>query len=68
MVRDTVSVPEFGVVAALKRGAFWGAILLPLVYLPMLVTGLDSVFQHLLFVSLLALNVVLLVVGHTHRT
>lgn len=68
VVRDTVSLPSFGVVSAVKAGAFWGAILLPFVYLPILATGLDSLLDHLLFVSLLSLNVVLLVVGHTHRT
>ena len=68
VVRDTVSLPSFGVVSAVKAGAFWGAILLPFVYLPVLATGLDDPSDRLLVVSLLSLNVVLLVVGHTHRT
>lgn len=48
-----------GVVRAL---AFWGAILLPITYLPLLFGDLDG-WQFPLFVSLLGTNVVCLALG-----
>lgn len=56
-----------GLPAPVRAIAFWGAIVLPFVYLPMLALGLDSVERQLLFISLVALNVVLVIVGHHHR-
>ncbi|MFT4944878.1 MAG: hypothetical protein ACI9K3_000815 [Halovenus sp.] len=64
---ETVSVPVMGVVSAVQAGAFWGAVVLPMVSLPMLVTSLDTRDGRLLFVALVVLNVVLLVLGHRHR-
>ena len=68
MLRDIVSLPTAGLVSAVRAGAFWGAVGLPFVYLPMLAVGLDSYSEQLLFVSVLSLNVILLIVGHSHRT
>lgn len=68
ILRDTVSSPSVGIVSAIQAGAFWGAVLLPFIYLPLLATSLDSLNEQLLFASLLSLNVILLIVGHSHRT
>lgn len=51
----------------LKGAAFWAAIALPFLHLPLLVTGLESRTTLLAFVALVALNVVALFVGHPHR-
>lgn len=47
--------------------AFWVAALLPIVYLPVLLAGIDSPTRLSVLVGLLALNAVALVVGHDHR-
>lgn len=47
--------------------AFWVAIVLPVVLLGFLFQGLSSASQTLLFVGLLATDVVALIVGHTYR-
>jgi hypothetical protein len=46
--------------------AFWTAVVLPLTYLPVLATGLDSLQMGLAFVALLAVNVCALVVGQPY--
>lgn len=46
--------------------AFWAAILLPLVYLPMLYGGLNG-HQQATFVALLGANLLSFVVGHGHK-
>ena len=65
--RDAVSSPSVGLVSVVQASAFWGAILLPFVYVPLLVVGLDALDRQLLFAALVSLNVILLVIGHTHR-
>lgn len=47
---------------------FWVAALLPFVYLPVLVSGVDSAARFAVVVGLLALNAVALVVGHDYPT
>lgn len=47
--------------------AFWLAVVLPLVHLPILATGLSNGAETTLFVGLLGLNVVAVVAGHAHR-
>jgi hypothetical protein len=47
--------------------AFWAAIVLPFVYLPLLVGGFDDTTSLLLFVGLVAANVLALFVGHDHK-
>ncbi|MFB6221339.1 MAG: hypothetical protein ABEH90_07850 [Halolamina sp.] len=59
------SVRSF-VVAPIRAAAFWTAIALPVVYLPMLVTGAGWE-QPLLLLALLVLNVAAFVVGHDHN-
>lgn len=47
--------------------AFWTAIALPFLYLPMLVTGLETPRMTAAFLVLLGLNVVTLVLGHSYQ-
>jgi hypothetical protein len=51
------------VVAPLRFLAFWAAVALPFLYLPLLVGGLDGQ-QTTVFVGLLLANAVALVLGH----
>jgi hypothetical protein len=66
--RDVVTSPSIGLVSAVQAGAFWGAILLPFSYLPLLAVGLDSLDRQLLFALLVSLNIILLIAGHSYRT
>ncbi len=66
--RDTVSSPGVGFVSVIQASAFWGAVLLPFVYVPLLVVGLDALDRQLLFAALVSLNIILLVIGHAHRS
>lgn len=52
--------------ASLRSVAFWAAVALPFLYLPLLYGGLAGQ-QAVVFVALLALNCAALVVGHGHR-
>lgn len=52
--------------APLETAAFWAAVVLPVVYLPLLATGLEGQTM-VAFVGLLALNALSLVLGHSHR-
>lgn len=54
------------VAAPLRFVAFWAAIALPFLYLPLFFSGLDGQ-ETLVFGLLLAANAVALVVGHGHR-
>lgn len=53
--------------APLRAVGFWGAIVLPLAYLPVLATGLSSSLEAGLFLGLLGVNFLALYVGHAHR-
>lgn len=55
-----------GVVNPIKGIAFWTAIVLPFLYLPLLATGLQSRATILAFVLLVGLNVAALLVGHPY--
>ncbi|ELY73127.1 hypothetical protein [Natrinema pallidum] len=46
--------------------AFWLGTLLPLVYLPVIVAGIDSVIHLSLFVGLVSIHALALVVGHDY--
>jgi len=46
--------------------SFWFGALLPIVYLPLLFTGVDSGLRFGLLISLLTLNVAALVLGHEY--
>lgn len=51
----------------LKWVAFWAAVVLPFLHLPLLATGLDSESSTLAFLALVGLNVLALYVGHPHN-
>ena len=53
------SIPE-----PLKAGAFWSAVLLPFWSRALLVSGVGTTAEYLLFGSLGAANVVALIAGH----
>lgn len=53
--------------ATFRRMAFWAAVALPFLHVPLLATGLDSPSVTLAFVGLLALNLLALLVGHRHE-
>ena len=55
-----------GVVEPLRFLAFWTAVALPFLYLPLLAGGLDGQ-QFPVFAGLLLLNLVALVLGHEYR-
>jgi hypothetical protein len=56
-------------VRPLEAIAFWSAIALPFLYIPLLlVEGLGSGSHTNAFITLLALHVVAVVVGHRHRS
>lgn len=46
--------------------AFWSAVALPFLYLPLLLSGLDTTDQVTAFILLVGLNVVALVIGHRY--
>lgn len=47
--------------------SFWSAIALPFLYLPLLVSGLDSSPQLTAFLALLVIHAVTIVGGHRHN-
>lgn len=47
--------------------SFWLGTLLPVLYLPVFITGIDSVQMLSVLLALLAVNVVALVVGHGYE-
>jgi hypothetical protein len=54
-----------GVVRGVKRLAFWGSVLLPVAYIPVL-SGAIGGDVLLTLVGLVALNLACLVIGHTY--
>jgi hypothetical protein len=58
-IRESILTPVRGM-------AFWTAITLPFLYLPLLAYGLGSSATRLAFVGLVACNAVALVVGHSY--
>ncbi|WP_049896726.1 hypothetical protein [Natrialba chahannaoensis] len=46
--------------------AFWSAIALPIIYIPLLFTGLSTWVETTMFLLLLGCNLVALYVGHEH--
>ncbi|WP_137288201.1 hypothetical protein [Natronorubrum halophilum] len=51
----------------IRMAGFWGAIALPILYLPVLANGLSTSFEAGLFLGLILLNLVALYVGHAHH-
>jgi len=69
---DSDALPALGRYGAgLKTGvttvAFWTAIVLPFLHLPLLLTGLQNASVQLAFVALVALNIVTVLLGQPHR-
>lgn len=52
--------------ASLRRVAFWAAVALPFLYVPLLATGIGSRVELLAFAGLVAAQVATLLVGHCH--
>ncbi|MFP8958815.1 hypothetical protein ACLI4Y_19095 [Natrialbaceae archaeon A-CW3] len=50
----------------LRVASFWAAILLPILYLPLLVIGLSNGLRTGVFLTLLGTHLLALYVGHTH--
>lgn len=59
--------PGENVLSPVRIVAFWVAVTLPFLYLPLLVTGLNDTATTTAFLALLAVNAVALLVGHPHR-
>lgn len=47
--------------------SFWSTIVLPVLYIPLFVTGLDTVTRSVVFFGLFSLNIVTLVISHSYR-
>jgi len=69
MEESPVGLPDIGerFLAPITGIAFWSAVALPFLHLPLLLaTGLSSEATSTAFLVLLALNVVALLIGHPH--
>lgn len=60
--RFTIDSPS----ETLRALAFWSAVVLPFLHIPLLTTGLTSSGERHAFLVLLALNAVALYAGHTY--
>lgn len=58
--------PQTPVPEPVEAVAFWSAIVLPFVYLPLLFVGLNTVSLQALFALLIVLNGVMILLGHQH--
>lgn len=67
MIRDTETVRQYRIVHVVEQLAFYIAIMLPFVYVPLLLIGIDEPAHQLLFITLVALNVVVLIIGHSYN-
>jgi hypothetical protein len=61
LVGDEVPLPK-----TVEAVAFWSAIALPFVYLPLLLVGLQTVSLQAAFALLVALNGVAILLGHQY--
>ncbi|QCS43653.1 hypothetical protein [Natrinema versiforme] len=52
--------------SSVTAAGFWLGTLLPIVYLPVIVAGIDSMSRLSLFVALLAVHALALVIGHDY--
>ena len=62
-IRQLITSPP----KAIQLTAFWIAVMLPFLYLPLLVTGVETPGERGALVSMLALNLVVLYVGHGYQ-
>lgn len=56
-----------GLATPIRAAGFWTAIGMPVLYVPVLATGLSSSFDGLLFLALVVGHLLALYVGHAHR-
>lgn len=63
---ETLRLGATALTGPLRILAFWSAIALPFLYVPLLIGGLEG-GQATVFTGLLLLNALALVVGHGHR-
>lgn len=61
-IRQYVKLPS----ATVRQLAFWLAVILPFLYLPLLISGAGSAAERTVLVSLMSVNVVALYIGHDH--
>ena len=66
LVDETVPSVGQSLAAPLRRLAFWMAVALPFLYVPLLLSGLESSAVRTAFAVLVGANVVALLVGHSH--
>lgn len=67
--RETLQPDSQSTVAparALQELAFWSAVVLPFLHVPLLATGLSTAAERTAFGALLALNAVALYAGHAY--
>lgn len=67
MTHNTIRVLRCRVRKQISAVAFWSAIALPFLYLPVLFTGLETQSEIGAFVIMLAINVVAIVAGQYHE-
>ena len=58
---------EHAITTPFQMVGFWMAVALPFLHVPLLATGLSNPSETMTFLALLGLNLVALVVGHTHN-
>lgn len=63
---DAVGSVRERLIESLRRLSFWSAIVLPVLYLPVLVTGLGTPDRLIVFFVLLTFNVLALLFGHSY--
>ncbi len=56
-----------GLATPIRAVGFWAAIAMPILYVPLLATGLSSSLDGVLFLALIVGNLLALYVGHAHR-
>ncbi|PSP76299.1 hypothetical protein BRC86_01450 [Halobacteriales archaeon QS_3_64_16] len=57
-----------GLWRGLRAACFWTAIVLPFLYVPLLVAGIETRSEGVVLLALLALNAVSLLAGHSYRS
>lgn len=67
MIQTAFESTEFSIPPLVQAVAFWSAIVLPFIYLPLLALGLETTTHQILFLALVGLNVLTVVLGHRHE-
>ena len=53
---------------SIVTASFWSAIVLPVLYMPLLAVGINTRVEGLVFAALLLANFLALIVGHPYRS